>query len=239
MSSDKELGELGEQWHVEYQQFMNNARASEESNGLDNEFHAQQALYTKYSERYDAIMNSESELYNGFNILANAINDQVGDKHLKILDFGCGTGLLGQALHDRNYKDIEGSDCNTSLLKTAEERNIYKNLYNGRGASNIPNLRAYDIIASSGTFFLSGSHPGTETIAELIKLVKRGGSLILLVKKEYLNKEYVDWSVVQELIRKDVVEESERVYVPGYRKPFEFEKDTLSMAAILHYKVLQ
>ena len=34
-------------------------------------------ISSQYSERYDAIMNSESELYNGFNILANAINDQV------------------------------------------------------------------------------------------------------------------------------------------------------------------
>ena len=184
-------------------------------------------------------MNSEVEQYVGFNILANAINEHFADKSFRILDFGCGTGLLGQALHNRNFQNIDGSDCNSGLLKSAGEKGFFKNLYCSRGTANLPTERVYDIICSSGTFFLSRSHPCTEAFPDLIKLIKRGGSLIILTKKSYLDKDYVDWGIVKEMLRKNIIEEVERVYIPGYRKVFEFEKDRLSMAAILHYRVLQ
>ncbi|XP_063677661.1 uncharacterized protein LOC134813723 isoform X2 [Bolinopsis microptera] len=229
---------IGEQWHQDFQGFMHQSRENGQS-GLEDEFGAQQEIYTKYAENYDNLIHSDFERYVGFNILANAINENFADKSLRILDFGCGTGLLGQALHNRNFKNIDGSDCNSELLKPAADKGCFKNLYCSRGTTNLPTERVYDIICSSGTFFLSRSHPCTEAFPDLLKLLKRGGTLIILTKKSYLNKDYVDWSIVKEMLRKNIIEEVERVYIPGYRKVFEFEEDRLSMASILHYRVLQ
>ena len=41
------------------------------------------------------------------------------------------------------------------------------------------------------------------------------------------------------MLRKNLLEEVERVFMPGYRKPFDHETDRLSMAAILHYRVVE
>ena len=227
---------IGVSWHKDFQGFMYNVR--EHGIGLEEEFGAQQEIYTKYATNYDDIMYSEVEKYDGFSILANAINEKFAEKSMKILDFGCGTGLLGQALHNRNFKNVEGSDCNAALLKSASDKKLFKKLYCGRGINSIPSDNVYDLICSSGTFFLSCSHPSTDVFPDLIKLIRKGGSLMILTKKAYLKKEYVDWNIVQELVRMNVIEEIEKVHVPGYRKVFDFEEDRFSMATILHYKVL-
>ena len=227
---------IGMKWHEDFQGFMHNVRQNNIE--FEDEFVAQQNIYTNYAGNYDDLMYSEVEKYNGFNILADAIHHQFADKSLRILDFGCGTGLLGQALSNENFKNIDGSDCNSALLKSAADKICFQNLYCGRGTSSLPKDKIYDIICSSGTFFLSRSHPTTDIFFDLSKLIKKGGSLMILTKKAYLAKDYVDWSIVKELSKKGIIQEVETIHIPGYRKVFEFEEDRLSMATLLHYRIL-
>jgi predicted TPR repeat methyltransferase len=45
---------------------------------------------------------------------------------LKILDLGCGTGLVGQALYDKGFTNIVGMDISHNMMAIAAEKNIYK-----------------------------------------------------------------------------------------------------------------
>jgi len=39
---------------------------------------------------------------------------------VEILDFGCGTGLVGQCLNEMGYSNISGIDASEKMLELAE-----------------------------------------------------------------------------------------------------------------------
>jgi len=42
-----------------------------------------------------------------------------------VLDLGCGTGLVGQALIDNKFEKITGVDCSEGMLQEAEKKDVY------------------------------------------------------------------------------------------------------------------
>ena len=49
-------------------------------------------------------------------------------KDIKILDAGCGTGLVGIELKKNNFNNIDGADFSQKMLNLVPE-NVYKNLF--------------------------------------------------------------------------------------------------------------
>lgn len=45
---------------------------------------------------------------------------------VSILDLGCGTGLVGEELYKRGYKNIDGLDLCAKFMKVAEAKGIYR-----------------------------------------------------------------------------------------------------------------
>jgi len=45
-----------------------------------------------------------------------------------VIDFGCGTGLVGEALKQAGFQKISGIACSQGMLDLAEEKNVYKHL---------------------------------------------------------------------------------------------------------------
>lgn len=45
-----------------------------------------------------------------------------------VLDFGCGTGLAGKALHDLGFDVIDGVDVSPEMLAKAGAKGLYRNL---------------------------------------------------------------------------------------------------------------
>jgi len=45
-----------------------------------------------------------------------------------VLDMGCGTGLVGQALVNNKFEKITGVDCSEGMLEEAEKKDIYTSL---------------------------------------------------------------------------------------------------------------
>lgn len=48
----------------------------------------------------------------------------------RILDVGCGTGLVGQELAARGFKQITGIDFSEQMLEAAAVKQVYANLQN-------------------------------------------------------------------------------------------------------------
>ena len=46
----------------------------------------------------------------------------------RVLDFGCGTGLFGQALRLNGFANIDGVDLSADMLAQAKGKNIYASL---------------------------------------------------------------------------------------------------------------
>ncbi len=53
------------------------------------------------------------------------------DRENKILDAGCGTGLVGIALKQKGYESVDGFDLSEEMIKVAAATGVYKSLNSG------------------------------------------------------------------------------------------------------------
>merc|ERR1712176_49369 len=49
-------------------------------------------------------------------------------KNAEILDFACGTGLVGQALNEKGFTNVFGCDISEKMLEIAESKDVYRSL---------------------------------------------------------------------------------------------------------------
>ena len=102
-------------------------------------------------------------------------------KHSKILDAGCGTGLVGEQLAKRGYDAFDGVDLSAEMLRRAKTRG-YTNLFQCSLNDPLPIPDdAYDAIISAGLF--THGHVKTDAIRELIRITKSGGYLCFTINE--------------------------------------------------------
>ena len=108
-------------------------------------------------------------------------------KDSKILDAGCGTGLVAQVLSDMNFKNIVGLDYSIDMLKIAKNKKIYKRLIQ-ESLNKKTSLRSnqFDIVLCTGV--LTSGHVGAKAINELIRITKNKGYLILSIAESIYEK---------------------------------------------------
>ena len=79
-------------------------------------------LYTAWSESYDTEVHE-----NGYVTplrVAEALERHVQDKNTAVLDYGCGTGLSGQALLNVGFQALDGVDVTPAMVDLAREKGI-------------------------------------------------------------------------------------------------------------------
>ena len=109
------------------------------------------------------------------------------NKNCKILDAGCGTGLVGIELKKCGYSNIEGVDFSQNMLDLVPE-GIYKKI--GKVDLNKPlkfKTNIYDVVMCVGTF--TYGHVKPQALDELIRIAKNGG-LICFTINEGIYEEY-------------------------------------------------
>ena len=53
------------------------------------------------------------------------LNNHTNDKNLKIVDIGCGTGLVGKFLKNKGYLYYDGLDISEEMLEIAKSRGYH------------------------------------------------------------------------------------------------------------------
>ncbi len=109
------------------------------------------------------------------------------NKNSKILDAGCGTGLVGIELKKYGYSNIEGVDFSQSMLDLVPQ-NIYKKIE--KIDLNKPlklKNNIYDVVMCVGTF--TYGHVKPHALDEIIRLTKNKG-LICFTINEGIYEEY-------------------------------------------------
>ena len=103
---------------------------------------------------------------------------------------GCGTGLVGEALHARGYKQIVGVDASQGMLDVAGKKGAYvelKPLFLGTPDKFPQEYRdRFAAIAASG--ILAEGHLGKEVFDEMLIAMKAGGVAVFTTRTEYLEK---------------------------------------------------
>ncbi len=93
-----------------------------------------------------------------------------------ILDFGCGTGLSGQALAALGFTTIDGVDLSEGMLETAAKRGVYRHLRRIEPDDIGVAKGDYAAIAAVGVIS-SGAAPAS-TLGVLTRLLDPGGLIV-------------------------------------------------------------
>ncbi len=102
------------------------------------------------------------------------------NKGLKILDIGCGTGIIGSLLSKRGYTNIHGLDLSEKMLEKAEEKKVYNKLINAAVTAkrlDIP-TGSYDALLGAGA--ITSGYIKPDAMDEVVRLVKSGKMLAVI-----------------------------------------------------------
>ena len=87
-------------------------------------------IYDDWSQDYDEHLKTElGYIAPGVAAaeLAQHLQPDLQRRDLEIIDFGCGTGLVGEALREQGFVHIDGADISSGMLEQARARQIYRN----------------------------------------------------------------------------------------------------------------
>jgi ubiquinone/menaquinone biosynthesis C-methylase UbiE len=146
---------------------------------------ANRSLYARWAGTYDSefVVNSRYEYHEQVaavfaeHALAGLVADDV------VVDIGCGTGLGGLALRRHRAITIDGVDISPEMLQQAaakqhDGRPVYRALIEADLTQPVAIADGtYAAAMSVGTF--THGHVGPEAIAEVVRIVRRGGRVVL------------------------------------------------------------
>ncbi len=146
------------------------------------------ALFDEMAATYD------HDLINDLGYVADAVAcdkfiSLESDRNARILDVGCGTGLVGRRLKAAGYSDIHGTDYSSKMLDEARSTNVYSSLQQQDLTLPIESTEKFDAAIAVGVFGFSG--PTAEHFVNITDRLKPGGITLLTVNgKAWVN---ADW----------------------------------------------
>lgn len=173
---------------------------------LDGEADAIKGFYGRSAETYDADLGAD---YGAAHFIAGIVDAVVREQGAtlgiqrdtaRILDAGCGTGLVGAALHDLGYRSVDGVDLSQEMVDKANQRGIYNMLEGNVDLSRaLPTewQHRWDICVSCGVFTLG--HVPPESLNTLINATRPGGIIAVSTRTAYYDQGEYE-TVVQQLI---------------------------------------
>ena len=127
----------------------------------------------------------------------------LSDKNQKIIDIGCGTGLVGLELSKLGYTSFDGVDISKEMIDIAISRG-YRSLFLGNLNESLPlESNSYDAALCVGVF--THGHVGPSRLEELTRVIKPEG-LVCFTVNEDVYKSYGFDKVIKELEAKKVWE---------------------------------
>ena len=152
-------------------------------------------LYARWAETYESSFVAD-EGYVYHHGVATAFLEAFISRNEPILDVGCGTGLVGEALcaNSSFQSSVEGLDLSSEMLeqarlkKTATGQPIYSDLHIGdlTTSLNLPN-NAYSGVISCGTF--THGHVGPEAFDELYRVAQSGALFAIGINPDHFSNQ--------------------------------------------------
>lgn len=130
------------------------------------------ALYDEWSASYDAEVGEFGYVTPAR--CAAALAAYAPDKSVPVLDFGCGTGLAGEALRNAGFEAIDGVDLSAEMLAQAKAKDIYRKLT--QITADIALGKDYRLISAVGVIG-SGAAP-ISVLDMLLRALPVGGKLV-------------------------------------------------------------
>jgi predicted TPR repeat methyltransferase len=183
---------------------ISNNEAIDAALHLDGDPQNVKQFYEDWAKNYN-VDTSRSD-YTGPAISARLLSQHLPARDGKLLDAGCGTGLVGMELKAFGYDNIDGFDLSDSMAEEAIATGAYLQVQGGidmmRATESYP-AGNYDAILSVGVFTLG--HVPPEALIVLLRLVSAGGLLLISTRTHYYDQTSFQ-QVVDDLIDSGQVE---------------------------------
>ena len=137
------------------------------------------AGYDTWAETYDAEMAQAGYRHPavGLALMARHLPPGTGP----VLDAGAGTGLTGELLAILGFGPLVGLDISPGMLARAASKGVYADLVEARLGDPLPFDDArFAAVISTGVF--TSGHVGFEAMAELLRVTRPGGRIVLTIK---------------------------------------------------------
>ena len=139
-------------------------------------------IYKNWAKKYeDDVINLAG--YVGHLITSELLLCYLRNTQAKILDAGCGTGLVGEILNKNSFQNLIGVDFSQEMLNIAKQKNVYQSLDLVDLTKKLDyedNL--FDAVICAGTF--TCGHVGPEALREMVRITKQGGYICFTVRKQ-------------------------------------------------------
>ena len=132
-------------------------------------------IYRDWADTYDDDVTRYG--YTTPTRVAEALARHLSDRDAPVLDFGCGTGLSGEALKAAGFTTIDGTDISAEMLALARAKGLYQNMRDGTPGT--PPARpedGYAAIIATGVVSLGAAPP--ETLHDALGALGPGGLLV-------------------------------------------------------------
>ena len=113
----------------------------------------------------------------------------ITDRQARILDAGCGTGLVGRRLKQAGYTNIHGNDYSVKMLDQARATGAYQSLEQHDLTLPVKAHQLFDAAIAVGVFAFSV--PSAEHLVNITRSLKVGGIAIVTVNGKAWKE--VDW----------------------------------------------
>ena len=108
----------------------------------------------------------------------------------RLLDAGCGTGLVGELLHQSGAAQIDGFDLSEDMVAQAREKSVYDRLWQGIDLTQpiAPQIEAteYDVVMCVGV--LTSGHVPPVGFTHLLEVVRTGGLIVMNAREQYVQQ---------------------------------------------------
>lgn len=139
--------------------------------------------YGEWADSYDEDLTGEWG-YVAPATTARMLQEALGHTTARVMDAGCGTGLVGEAMAELGFTDIDGLDFSQEMLDRAQEKGVYKRLMRADLNQRLDIERgSYDAVICIGTFTLA--HVGPAALDELIRIARPGAPVCFTVRDEW------------------------------------------------------
>jgi ubiquinone/menaquinone biosynthesis C-methylase UbiE len=139
-------------------------------------------IYKSWANKYeDDVINLAG--YVGHLITSDLLLSYLRNNQAKILDAGCGTGLVGEILIKNSFQNLVGVDFSQEMLNIAKQKNVYKSLELADLTKKLDyedNL--FDAVICAGTF--TCGHVGPEALNEMVRITKNEGYICFTVREQ-------------------------------------------------------
>ena len=140
-------------------------------------------IYNDWSETYDAHLLEEFG-YISPAIAARELAQGGVDRDAELVDYGCGTGLVGEALSSQGFTCIDGFDISEGMLDQARAKGVYRNLARADLTTTLDiESERYDAGCCIGS--MGAGHVGAEHVPELLRPLRPGGMFVIILNGMY------------------------------------------------------